>query len=97
MRAQPNISASAQVPCFLPVYLDMQIVLTESDLPPRIVRGAAAEVVDIALHPMEPAVAQRPAIASQASVVLHYMPKFVYMRVRDCKDLFLGTTIDAAP
>ncbi len=63
MRAQPNISTSAKLPDILPVYVGMEMILTESYLPPRIVRGAPVEVVDIELHPKEP-VRDRPSIAT---------------------------------
>ena len=65
------------------------MILTESYLPPRIVRGAPVEVVDIELHPKEPPVRDRPSIATLGCVVLHYMPKCVYVRLRGCQDVFL--------
>ena len=39
MRAQPNISTSAKLPGILPVFVGMEMILSESYLPPRIVRG----------------------------------------------------------
>ena len=47
------------------------------------------EVVDIELHPKEPPVRDRPSIATLGCVVLHYMPKCVYVRLRGCQDVFL--------
>ncbi len=51
MRALPNISASAKFPGILPVHKGMEMILTESYLPPNVVRGSPCVVVDIELHP----------------------------------------------
>ena len=96
MRGQPNISTSAKFPGILPVYIGMEMILTESYLPPRIVRGAPVEVVDIELHPMEPDIRGRDSIASHGCVVLFYMPKCIYVRLQNCKDRFLATNAGAA-
>jgi hypothetical protein len=90
MRGQPNISVSAKFPGVLPVYIGMEMILTESYLPPRVVRGAPVEVVDIELHPMEPDIRGRDSIASHGCVVLFYMPKCIYVRLNNCKDIFLA-------
>ncbi|MCP4201171.1 MAG: AAA family ATPase, partial [bacterium] len=89
MRALPNISTTAKFPGILPVYIGMDMILTESFLPPRLVRGAPVQVVDIELHPKEPSVQGRPSIAVHGCVVLHFMPKCIYVRLRECKDVFL--------
>ena len=89
MRGQPNISTSAKFPGILPVYIGMEMILTESYLPPRIVRGAPVEVVDIELHPMEPD------IASHGCAILFYMPKCIYVRLQNCKDRFLASDAGA--
>ena len=39
MHALPNIGTSAKFPGILPVFVGMEMILTESYLPPRIVRG----------------------------------------------------------
>ncbi len=90
MRAVPNISTTAKLPGILPVYIGMDVILTESYLPPRLVRGAPAEVVGIELHPQEPPLATRELVASEGCVVLRLMPKCIYVRVRGCTDVFLG-------
>jgi hypothetical protein len=95
MRAQPNIGTSAKFPGILPVYIGMEMILTESYLPPRIVRGAPVEVVDIELHPMEPDIRGRDSIASHGCVVLFYMPKCIYVRLQNCKDRFLASDAGA--
>ena len=96
MRAQPNISTSAKLPGILPVYIGMEMILTESYLPPRIVRGAPVTVVDIELHPQEPPIATRDSIASHGCVVLQYMPKCVYVRLENCEDQFLASADGAS-
>ena len=96
MRAQPNISASAKLLGILPVYVGMEMILTESYLPPHIVRGAPVEVVDVELHPQEPPVQGRPSIASHGCVVLQFMPKCIYVRVRGCTDTFLVPAVGAS-
>jgi hypothetical protein len=96
MRQQPNISASAKFPGVLPIYIGMEMILTESFLPPQIVRGAPVEVVDIEFHPKEAPILDRDSIASHGCVVLQFMPKCIYVRVRDCKDVFLVPAASAA-
>ena len=71
------------------------MVLTESYLPPRIVRGAPVEVVDIELHPMEPEIQGRDSITSNGCVVLHYMPKCIYVRLQSFTDTSLTLDADA--
>ena len=39
MLAMPNIGTSAKFPGILPIFIGMEMILTESYLPPRIVRG----------------------------------------------------------
>ena len=96
MRAQPNISTTAKFPGILPIYIGMEMILTESYLPPNVVRGTAVEVVDLQLHPMEANIRGRASIASHGCVVLTYMPKCIYVRLTNgCKKLFL-TPEDAA-
>ena len=75
MRGLPNISKTGKFPGVLPIYIGMEMILTESYLPPYIVRGAPVEVVDIELHPKEPEIQGRASIASHGCVVLKFMPK----------------------
>ena len=89
MRSQPNTGNTAKFPGILPLYIGMEMFLTETYLPPRIVRGTPVDVVDIELHPMEPPIEGRSSIASHGCVVLRYMPKYIYVRVKDCKQCFL--------
>jgi len=91
MRGLPNIGATAKLPGILPIFVGMEMILTESYLPPRIVRGAPVTVVDIELHPDEPPLSGRQTIATHGCVLLLYMPKCIYVRVQGCTDVFLGT------
>ena len=95
-RAQPNISISAKFPGIQPIYVGMEMVLTETYLPPRIVRGTPVEVVGIELNPRELPVEGRSSIASDGCVVLQFMPKCIYVRVRGCQEMFLGSGVSAA-
>jgi hypothetical protein len=97
MRAYPNIGTSAKFPGILPVYIDMEMILTESFLPPRIVRGAPVKVVDIELHPDEPPVQGRPSVATHGCVLLQYMPKCIYVRLVNCEEVFLAPSTGTAP
>jgi len=96
MHGHPNIGASARLAGILPIYIGMQMILTESYLPPRIVRGTAVEVVGIELHPEEGILSDRSSVASDGCVVLQYLPKCIYVRVCDCTDVFLAPSAGAS-
>ena len=83
MRAEPNIGATANMPGLLPLFVGLEVILTESILPPKYVRGAPGKVVGIELHALEPPVEGRTSIVSDGVVVLHYMPKAVYVKIDD--------------
>ena len=89
MRAVPNISTTAKLPSVLPVFIGMRMILTESFAPPRYVRGTPCEVVGLEPHPREPPIEGRDSVATHGCVVLRYMPKCVYVRIKGSKDLFL--------
>ena len=99
MRAFPSIAQSAKLPGVLPTFIGMDMVLTESFLPPKYVRGTACKFVGLEPHPREPPIEGRDSIATHGCVVLHYMPKCVYVRINGSKDFFLqgGTTGAAQP
>ena len=73
----------------LPLFVGMVVIMTESLLPPRYVRGAPGKVVGIELHAMEPRVEGRTSIVSDGVVVLHYMPRCVYIQMEGSNELFL--------
>ena len=95
MRAEPNISKTGKSPGLLPVYVGMEMILTESVLPPKYVRGSACVVAGLELHPNEPPIAGRASIANQGCVLLHYLPKAVYVKMQGSKDIHLPTTTHA--
>ena len=65
------------------------MILSESLLPPRYVRGAPCKVVGIEPHLHEPPLEGRASIASDGVVVLYYMPKCVYVKMEGSNELFL--------
>ena len=89
MRAVPNIGQTAKLPSVLPVWVGMEMILTESLLPPKYVRGTACEVVGLEPHPREPPIEGRDSITTQGCVVLHYMPTCIYVRITGSSDSFL--------
>ena len=74
----------------------MEMILSDSYLPPRIVRGSPVEVVDIELHRDEPPIQGRASITQHGCVVLHFMPKCIYVRVEKCTDTFLESNPSAS-
>ena len=89
MRAEPNISTTAKFPGILPVFVGMEMILTDSLLPPKYVRGTPCVVVGLEPHPQEPAIESRESIASEGCVVLRYLPKAVNVKVKGNKDVHL--------
>ena len=89
MRAFPNISQSAKFPGVLPIWIGMEMILTDSVLPPKYVRGTACTVVGIEPHPKEPPMHDRESISTHGCIVLHYMPICIYVRIAGSKDVFL--------
>ena len=97
MRALPNLSTTAKLPGIMPIYVGMQMILTESYLPPKVVRGTPVEVLGIELHPQEPALEGRDSLASHGCIILPLLPKCIYVRVSDCADVFMMQTAGASP
>ena len=89
MRAEPNVSRTAKMPGVLPAWEGMEMIFTDTLLPPRYVRGTACEVVGLEPHPREPPLEGRPSIAEEGCVVLHYQPLCIYVRVPGSTDVFL--------
>ena len=77
------------MPGLLPLFVGMEVILTESILPPKYVRGTPGKVVGIEPHALEPPVEGRTSIVADGVVVLHYMPKAVYVKIDDSDELFL--------
>ena len=89
MRAEPNIGATGKMPGLLPLFVGMEVILTESVLPPKYVRGTPGKVVGIEQHALEPPVEGRASVVSDGVVVLRYMPKAVYVKIDDSDEVFL--------
>ena len=89
MREDPNIGATGRMLGLLPLFLGMEMVLQESLLPPRYVRGAPCTVVGFEPHEFEPQLEGRSSITSDGVVLLHYMPKCVYVKMEGSDELFL--------
>ena len=96
MRAMPNIAASAKLPGIMPLYIGMEVILTESYLPPSIVRGSAGTVVDIEFHPKEPPLDPDGSAASKGCVLLRHMPPCIYVRLETTTTNFLDCDAGAA-
>ncbi len=97
MRAEPNIGATSKMPGILPLFVGMEVILTESVLPPKYVRGTPGKVVGIEPHALEPPIEGRPSIVSDGVVLLLYMPKAVYVKIDDSEELFLNSAPMASP
>ena len=89
LRREPNIATSAKLPGILPLFVGMEVILTEIYIPPKYVRGTVARVEGINMHPREPEIKGRESITSQGCVVLRYMPKCVCVRVPKSSQIFL--------
>ena len=70
----------------IPIFKGMEMIPTESLLPPQYVRGSPCTVVGLQLHPLEPSIQDRASLVSHGCVVLQYMPKCVYVRFDDASD-----------
>ena len=89
MRAEPNAQKTAKHVGMLPIFKGMEMIPTESLLPPQYVRGSPCTVVGLQLHPLEPSIQDRASLVSHGCVVLQYMPKCVYVRFDDASDSHL--------
>ena len=89
MRAQANIGKTAKLSGILPIYIGMEMILTETYLPGTLGKGTPVDVVDLELHPLERAIQGRNSISEHGCVVLQYMPKHIYVRVKNSKKTFL--------
>ena len=96
MRGEPNISTTKKLPDILVFYIGAEMILSESYLPPYIVRGAPVTVEDIELHPLESDIQGRASIASHGCVLLQYMPKCIYVRLQSCTTSFLAPDAGAS-
>jgi len=89
MQAEPNTQKTAKHMGILPIFKGMEMIPTDSLLPPQYVRGAPCKVVGLQLHEQEPPIEGRASIVSHGCVVLRYMPKCVYVKFDDASDSHL--------
>ena len=89
MRNEPNIGATAKFPGILPLFVGMEVILTESLLPPLLVRGTAGTVVGIEIHTAEASIGTRTSVGDDGCCLLRYLPKCVYVKVPDFEDNYL--------
>ena len=89
LRGHSNVSSSARLVTVLPLFIGMNIVLSESLLPPKFVRGTAATVVGIQPQEDEPDAFTRASVTHSHCVVLKRMPRCVFVKIPDCDEIFL--------
>ena len=89
MRAEPNLGKTQKLAGILSLFIGMDMITTESMLPPTKVRGSACKVVGLELHPRELPLSGRESITTHGCVLLQYMPKCVYVRFDEQKDVHL--------
>ena len=92
MRAEPNVQKTGKHLGILPIFEGMEMIPTESILPPQYARGSPCTVVGLQLHPLEPPIEGRDSLATHGCVVLQYMPKCIYVRFEDATDNHLPQT-----
>ena len=95
MLAEPNISKTGKFPGMLPLFVGMEMILSDSVLPPKYVRGTPCVVTGLEPHPKEPPIPGRASILTEGCVLLRYMPKAIYVKVKGGADGFLATEADA--
>ena len=89
MRQKPNTSKTAKYMSLLTIFKGMEMIPTDSILPPHYVRGSPCKVIGLQLHELEPPIEGRDSLISHGCVVLQYMPKCVYVKFDDAVDTFL--------
>ena len=89
MRAEPNLQKTQKLAVILPIFIGMEMITTESILPPTKVRGSACAMVGLELHPQEPPLSGRESITTHGCVLLRFMPKCVYVKFDGQKDVHL--------
>lgn len=92
MRAEPNIAKTEKLPSVLPVFEGMEMILGESMLPPKWVRGCPCVVVGIEPHTNEELIEGRDSIATDGCVLLRFMPKCIYVRLIGCTEIYLQSS-----
>ena len=89
MLATSSVTATRKLMGLLPIYVGMEVVLTQSILPPHYVPGATGKVVGLELDPREPSLQGAASIVEEGVVLLQYLPLCIYVRFEDSEDSFL--------
>ena len=89
MLATPSVTATRKLMGLLPIYIGMEVVLTENILPPLYVPGATGKVWGIEPDPDEPAFEDSAGVVTEGVVLLRFLPLCVYVRFDDSEDSFL--------
>ena len=89
LRQEPNTSKTAKYMSLLMIFKGMEMIPTDSILPPHYVRGSPCKVIGLQLHELEPPIEGRDSLISHGCVLLQYMPKCVYVKFDDAVDTFL--------
>ena len=72
MLAESNISKTGKFPGMLPLFVGMEMILSESVLPPKYVRGTPCVVTGLEPHPKEPPIPGRASMQTEGCVLLRY-------------------------
>ena len=78
----------------LPVYVGMEMILTESLCPPRFTAGAPVVVTGIELHTDELPIANRESLVENGCVLLRFLPQCIYVKLKDATEDFLSGESD---
>ena len=89
MLGEPNVSTTKKLLGILPVYVGMEMILTESLLPPRYTTGAPVVLTGIELHKDEPPINDRASLLEHGCVLLRFMPQCIYVKLKDATENFL--------
>ena len=96
MLAEANVSKTKKLPGILPVYVGMDMILTESILPPHLTPGTEVMVIGIEPHPSEPPITDRPSLLEHGCVLLRFMPLAIYVKAKTFAENIWGAEGSAA-
>ena len=90
MRLVSNPQHTAKHLSLLMIFKGMEMIPTDSILPPHYVRGSPCKVIGLQLDEREPPIEGRDSLISHGCVLLQYMPKCVYVKFDDAVDTFMS-------
>jgi hypothetical protein len=73
------------------------MMMQKTLLPPQYVTGTVGILLGIELHPDEPKISNRQSVREAGCVILKYMPKWLYLEIKDTADGFLKSDNADAP